>query len=253
MRLKKLFILVVFSVLGLACLFSCMADSESDDALTAQIICQIGLTKSMIESYSITQVRVTIKQGETVIWGPTVYDVAQGSATITGVEPGSGYKILVEALISDGTVNCSGESGSFEARADQTTDVGYIHLKCVGLACSFSPATVNPVYDNQNSRWVWYFDYIIRETKGTGVRLDSLIMDFYSLADVYQRTEDRSYRIVDYFDTDWLPAFAELICTDWWWYNSNGVGWKMKWTYGGTDANGNRVECSCWVTLNSAS
>ncbi|MFC1853972.1 hypothetical protein ACFL27_27625 [candidate division CSSED10-310 bacterium] len=241
---KASFFLIIF-MLSSSCFYSCLEDGGGESGHTAQIVCQIGLTKSMIESYAIIQIRLTVKQGDTTIWGPRTYDISAGGATLTEVEPGNGYTMLAEALSSDGTMVCSGVSNSFNAVADQTTDIGYVHLRCVGLDCTFMPGSVDPTYT---------FDWAISNSRPYAVQLQNLSIDLYSLNGAEIGTIDRTDRLNDYFGTTTIPANGSLTCEGWFWSNSNnsGTGWRMVWTYTGVDEWGYTVDCTCEVTCNNS-
>jgi len=255
--MKTLLKIGIFSLLGVWCLFhivSCFNDTEQADDFDTEIICHLNLTQSMLDSYSITQIRLSILQGESVIWGPKTYNVSVGSASMTGVPPGDKYIISAEALSSDGTTACSGESSLFNAVAGQTTNAGYIHLICVGFDCFFEPSSVNPTFTADE--WRWNFDWGVRESKGTAVQLQVCIIEFYTL----QGTEpyssnDFAGQFNDWFGTSTLPAFGELRTDNWFWHHNDGsgTGWKMRWIYRGQDSNGNAMESICWVTLNNSS
>ncbi|MFC1849684.1 hypothetical protein ACFL27_05685 [candidate division CSSED10-310 bacterium] len=140
------------------------------------------------------------------------------------------------------------------------------HVSCTGqvtcsdgqqaaqLGCSFSPNPVNPTYDYYDYEWRWYFDWSVFETRGTGVTLQKLWLDFYDLNGVYLYSSDYSDRIFSWFGSNWIPEFGTLRCTGSYWVNTDGsgVGWIMRYTYEGTDVQGNTVSCSGSVTLNDA-
>jgi len=129
-------------------------------------------------------------------------------------------------------------------------DYEYGDVDRADMSLSFSPDYVYPVYNQSAREWRWYFDWNLFERAGTGVTIDSIWIDFYTLQGVLTERSDYSNYIYSWFGTDWLPPYGTLNCSDTYWYNGDGSdeGWKARFTISGTDEWGHVVSCSAEVT-----
>ncbi|MFC1849829.1 hypothetical protein ACFL27_06435 [candidate division CSSED10-310 bacterium] len=150
--LKKIIslLIIVITLQTIACLDDVSQDQSRD---TAQIVCQIGLTEAMKAAYTISQIRLTILQGSSIIWGPNTYDYSLGQVDVTGVTPGNGYHVFAEVLDTNSLVVCQGDSLAFNAVAGQLTNAGYIRLGCLAIVLSIEPDPVP--YNANRAYWSW--------------------------------------------------------------------------------------------------
>jgi len=115
------------------------------------------------------------------------------------------------------------------------------------IQCFFDPTDVIPVWEVD--KWVWYFSFTIQETNGFSATIQTWYKTLYDeygnqLGDV----TDWSQYISAAFGTNQLSANGELTSSSYI-YRGDHTDTPMseKYSFGGTDENGNSVDCECIV------